>query len=234
MKRMMIAGALALVAGSQALAADLPPMAAPPRAPATYVPVAAPIYNWSGIYVGINGGWGFGTSNWTTSATTTTTSSDFDLNGGLVGGTLGANFQAGQFVFGVEGDADWTDIKGNTPASVLGCGTACQTSNEWLATVRGRIGFAVDRVLIFGTAGGAFGDVKATAFTGSTDNTEFGWTAGGGVEFALTENWTARIDYLFIDLENSSCSTGCTPSASTVKFDTSVVRGGLNFKFGGL
>jgi outer membrane immunogenic protein len=105
MKRIFMAGALALAIGGPALAADLPqPMPPPPRAPATYVPVAVPYYNWGGIYFGINGGYAFGTSKW--SATGRSTS--FNPTGAVVGGTLGANFQAGAFVFGVEGDLDYS------------------------------------------------------------------------------------------------------------------------------
>jgi len=235
MKRILIAGALALAAAGQALAADLPQPAAPPppRAPAVYVPTTAPVYNWGGIYIGINGGYGFGTSDWTVAGVGSTGS--FNTDGGLVGGTIGANFQASQFVFGIEADVDWTDIRGSTTA--FPCLSTCQTSNDWLGTVRGRVGYAFDRVLIFGTGGGAFGDVKATVTgAGSNDNSEFGWTAGGGVEFAVTENLTARVEYLFVDLSNGSCTTACGSPATAVavKFDASLVRAGLNYKFGGL
>jgi len=236
MKRMLIAGALALAAAGQALAADLPPAPAPPpRAPATYVPVTAPIYNWGGVYVGINGGYGFGTSTWTFGApcvggcATNTISPD----GVLVGGTIGANFQASQFVFGVEADADWSDITGTTSATDPVCPN-CKTSNDWLGTVRGRAGYAFDRVLVFVTGGGAFGDVKATpAAASATDSTEFGWTAGGGLEYAMTENFTAKVEYLYVDLSNGSCTTACGPPPSTaaVSFTESLVRAGLNFKF---
>jgi outer membrane immunogenic protein len=234
MSRMLIAGALTLYAAGQVLAADLPPAPPPPpRAPAAYIPVMSPVYNWGGIYVGINGGWGFGTSNWTATGGTT---GDFDISGGLVGGTLGANFQSGPFVFGVEGDIDLTDINGSPAIASCPNAVACQTSNDWLGTIRGRVGYAFNRILVYGTAGGAFGDVKATVTgVGSNDNTEFGWTAGGGIEGAISENWTARVEYLFVDLGNGSCSTACGSSTSpaAVKFETSLIRAGLNFKFGG-
>ena len=107
MKRMLIAGALALAAAGQALAADLPQAgAAAPRAPATYVPTTAPVYNWGGVYIGINGGYGFGTSNWT--ACGRGLDRQLQHHGFLAGGTIGANFQTGQFVLGVEGDIDWS------------------------------------------------------------------------------------------------------------------------------
>jgi len=257
MKRMLFAGALLLAATGTTLAADLPPSMPPPpppRAPAAYVPVVQPQYNWGGIYIGINGGYGFGNSAWTpsTAAGPLTAPGSFNINGALVGGTLGANFQAGAFVFGIEGDGDWSNIKGSvagtTPATCLGApgATACtyQTSNDWLATLRARAGVAWDRVLIYATGGGAGGDVKTnwtvtatSALAGaSSSSTEFGWAAGGGIEFAITDNVTAKVEYLYVDLQNASFSCaagGCQAAAVTapVSFTTSLVRAGLNLKF---
>jgi outer membrane immunogenic protein len=240
MKRIFIAATLSIMAGGYAIAADLP-QPPPPQAPAAYVPVLAPVYNWGGIYVGLNGGYAFGTTNWTPPSGTGPGS--FDISGGLVGGTLGANYQMGQFVLGIEADIDWTDISGSTTNTTT-CGVTCtfQTSNDWLGTVRGRVGYAWDRVLLFATAGGAFGDVKATLTNPggapSTDSTEFGWTAGGGVEVAITDNLTAKAEYLFVDLSNGSlsCTAGvCSGTAITVpvSFETSLIRAGINFKFNG-
>jgi outer membrane immunogenic protein len=236
MKRMLIAAALAFVAGGQALAADLPPATLPPRAPATYVPVAAPVYNWGGVYVGINGGWGFGSSNWTAGGgcVGACSTGSFSTDGGLIGGTIGANFQTGQLVFGIEADADWSDINGSSAATNAVC-PSCQTRNDWLGTVRGRIGYAFDRVLFFGSGGGAFGDVKAAApGFGSQDSTEFGWTAGAGLEYAFSDSLTAKIEYLFVDLENASCTTVCGGGFPVaVSFNSNIVRAGINYKFGG-
>jgi outer membrane immunogenic protein len=226
MKRILFAGAVALVAASPALAADLP-VAPPPQAPATYVPAVVPVYNWSGVYIGLNGGYGFGNSDWEASTGFADTG-NFNIKGALVGGTIGANFQSGQFVFGVEGDGDWAKITGS-----VACGfVTCQTSSDWLATLRGRLGYAFDRVLVYATGGGAAGDVKATIPGFSTDSTEFGWTAGAGVEFAITENITIKGEYLFVNLEKGSCgAAACGAPAIPVEFDSSLVRGGLNFKF---
>jgi len=97
MKRILLAAALALAAGGQALAADLPqPAPPPPRTPATYVPVPAPVFTWSGIYIGVNGGYGFGDSNWTAPFLGST--GNFTTDGFLIGGTIGGNYQWGQFV----------------------------------------------------------------------------------------------------------------------------------------
>jgi outer membrane immunogenic protein len=238
MKHCIIAGILCFLGWSgAAFAADLPSV------PPPYVPLPPPpVYNWSGVYAGINGGYTFGDSNWGAPIAT----GNFHLDGGLVGGTIGANLQSGQFVFGVEADAGWTDINGNftnnnTLVFVLGCTIGpCtyRTSNDWLATFRGRVGYALDRVLFYATAGGAAGNVKATftdaafGLTGSVDNTEFGWTAGAGVETALTENITAKFEYLYVDLANDSCNSAPICGAGIpVSFDASLIRAGLNFKF---
>ena len=246
MKRMLFAGALSLFAATPAaFAADLP--AGPPaQAPAAYVPVVTPVYNWSGIYIGINGGYSFGSTDWSSPTAGVVGTGTFNTNGGLVGGTAGFNFQSGQIVYGIEGDWDWAGIKGTSSSATATIG-ACpgampcsfETSSNWLSTVRGRVGYAFDRVLIYATGGGAAGDVKATftnpntPVTGSTNSTEWGWTAGAGIEAALTENVTVKVEYLFVDLQNGNCSpTICGGgTAVPVSFDASIVRAGLNFKF---
>ena len=115
MKRMLIAGAFALAAGGQALAADLPqPAPPPPRAPAAYLPIV-PVFTWSGIYIGANGGYSWGKIT----PTAPPGVSSFNANGIVAGGTIGGNIQTGAFVFGAEGDFDWDNIKGTPrPASV--------------------------------------------------------------------------------------------------------------------
>jgi len=117
--------------GGSALAADLPP-SPPPRAPAVYVPAVLPVYNWAGAYVGINGGWGWGSTKYTANAVgifpgTTGSLSD---NGGVVGGTLSVNFQTSAFVFGVEGDWDYSAINTGTTASICTFSGSCQTGNN--------------------------------------------------------------------------------------------------------
>jgi outer membrane immunogenic protein len=227
MKRILWAGAIALVAGGQALAADLPPPVAP-RAPATYVPTTVPVYNWSGIYIGANGGYAFGTSSWNNAAAGLTTG-NFNTNGGLAGGTVGGNVQWGAAVLGIEGDWDWSNLNGTS--NIGGCGPGCQTKANWLSTVRGRAGWAIDRVLLYGTGGAAFAPVQA-GFNGGPfqSSTQVGWTAGAGLEFAFAPNWTAKAEYLYADLGNSTCTTNCFGNTS-VKFTENIVRAGINFKF---
>lgn len=235
MKRILFTAAtLAIVAGGSALAADLPqPGPPPPQAPA-YVPlVAAPVYNWGGVYYGINGGYGIGSSDWTTSYGAA--SGSFNVKGFLVGPTVGANIQADAFVFGVEGDFDASWMNGTNSICASAASAACETKNTWLATARARAGYAVDRVLFYGTAGGAFGDILGNTLWPSSNTFQSkivpGWTAGAGVEAAFTDHWTARIEYLFVDLENASLP-GQGPTTITVKYDNvSLIRFGLDYKF---
>ena len=149
----------------------------------------------------------------------------------MVGGTAGYNYQFGQTVVGIEGDIDWSNIRGNTNAA---CALGCETRNTWLSTVRGRVGFAWDRFLPYVTAGVAFGDVEARTpgFAGASD-TRVGWTAGGGVEYAITNNLSGKVEYLYVDLGDFNCGVACGAGLATdnVSFDSHIVRGGLNFKF---
>lgn len=231
MKRILLTVAMLFVAaGSEAFAADLPqPGPPPPRAPAAYIPAVAPVYNWGGIYFGANGGYGFGSSQWTMPGAATTGS--FNVTGFLVGPTLGVNFQTDAFVFGLEGDFDaaWLDGK-VSPCTANGTLT-CETKNTWLSTVRARIGYAADRVLFYGTAGGAFGNIEANTNGAFHTADEPGWTVGAGVEVAFADNWTARIEYLFVDLENASLNSFTPATNTTVKFDENLVRLGIDYKF---
>jgi outer membrane immunogenic protein len=225
-----MAGAVALVAVTQAIAADLPPpMAPPPRAPAAYVPVVSPAYNWSGFYIGLNAGYGFADSTWTAPGFT---SGSFSVDGAMGGATLGGNYQIGQLVLGVEGDYDWQNIRGF--ANNAGTCISCDTASNWLATVRGRVGYAFDRIMVYGTAGGAFTDIKASLGPLTwASSTEVGWTAGGGIEGAITDNLTAKIEYLYADFGNMSCPAGSCGGTATVSLKENMVRAGLNYKFSG-
>jgi outer membrane immunogenic protein len=191
-------------------------MAPPPRAPATYVPVIVPGFSWTGIYVGINGGYNFGSVNPPFPG-----AAGVNANGFLIGGTLGGNYQFGSFVVGIEGDGDYNSDNQNGFKST------------WLATVRGRAGFAYDRVLFYGTGGAAFANGQlaavaatptAAAFPGGSA-TITGWTAGGGIEWAFTPNWTAKVEYLYADFPTPSIG------GNSFKFTDNIVRAGINFKF---
>ena len=259
----MVVAMASLIAASRASAADLP---VPGPAPA-YYPVAA-VYDWGGGYIGINGGYAFGQSEWSDDGPNPSgnaSSGNFHVNGGLVGATIGVSGQWGAWVFGVEGDFDWQGLKGSSSSafctSILtssvatippatGAGLSCKTASNWLGTLRARFGYAWDRVLVYGTAGGAGANVQ-TSLNGMPvqTNPEFGWTVGAGLEWAFADNWTAKVEYLFVDLGKAPCNHGysCGYDAAAmagppvvpavnandaVKLNENIVRVGVNFKFG--
>ena len=202
---------------------------------------ASPV-NWTGIYLGLNGGFGFGGSNWTDSVTTSSTG-NFGTSGFVFGGTAGANYQVGSLVFGVEADGDWADASGfGTFTASAVCAGGCLTTSGWLSTVRGRAGYAFDRFLVYGTGGAAFGNVRANFSNDPVSSaTEAGWTVGAGVEVAFASNWSAKAEYLFVDLADGSCTTDCAIANANgpplipniaVKFNESIVRAGVNYRFG--
>jgi outer membrane immunogenic protein len=204
-----------------AQAADMPIKGAP-RSVVSY-------YNWTGFYAGINGGYGMGTSTWSLPA------ASIKPKGAMFGGTLGYNWQSGAIVYGIEGDWDWSRVKGSV--SCAAALATCETSNSWLATFRGRVGYAFDRWLPYVTAGAAYGNVKATdTLLGglgatSASKSELGWTAGAGLEYAFLGNWTAKLEYLYVDL--GSFNAGPAPLVNNVSFKENIVRAGLNYKFSG-
>jgi len=227
MKRLVLASLAALAVVTtlgSANAADMPRRhaAMPAKAPA----YAAP-YNWTGFYVGINGGGAWGHSNWSNVGGT----AEANLSGGLVGGTLGYNYQMGQAVLGLEGDLDWSNIRGSTDTGIC-VGGSCETRNSWLATTRGRIGYAFDRVMPFLTGGVAFGDIKTTPVgLGSQTTTKAGWTLGGGAEVAVAGPWSAKLEYLYVDLGNGSCGGAICGVNTDVSLTSNIVRGGINYRF---
>ncbi len=217
MKKLLLASAGIIAFGvASATAADIPRRQAMPARAPIYVTQA---YNWTGPYVGLYGGGGWGRSDFSPALTT----GSFDLSGGVAGGTLGYNYQVGQAVFGIEGDVGWSNIRGSAPCG----GTSCETRNNWLGTARGRLGYAADRFMPYVTGGAAFGDIKTSVTgVGSANDTKVGWTLGGGIEAALVGPWTAKIEYLYVDLGRGGSIAG-----SDAGFHTNIVRAGLNYRF---
>jgi len=217
MSRTKILGASLLVfaAGIGAAAAgDIPSYTPPPSPPAV---MSAPAFSWAGPYVGLMGGYNWGRANLTTPAPTTGTANGF--SGGLY---TGYNWQpAGNFVVGVETDIGLNGQKGND-----GFGTSF--SNPWGGTLRGRAGVAFDRFLVYGTGGLAYGSIKASNPASSDSQVKTGWTAGAGVEGAITSKLTARLEYRYTDFGTASFTT---VPASTVNLRSSEVLVGLGVKF---
>jgi outer membrane immunogenic protein len=247
MRRFLCVVALSVAGFGPAFAADLP---TPEAVPATYVPVVAPVYNWGGFYLGINGGYGFGNSSWSDADNNSGlgTTGNFNTNGYAVGATVGVNWQSDAFVLGLEGDFDAMGLDGKSSSGFcanlrLGANAQCETKQTWLSTVRGRVGYAADRVLFYGTAGGAFGNIEAGASSNFVTQTKGGWTIGAGIEAAFAENWTARVEYLFVDMLNASCQTaascgtnlivgpGLVTANQTIRLETNLVRIGIDYKF---
>ena len=199
-------------------AADLPRTY---KAPAYVAPAVA---NWTGFYVGLNAGYGFGKSNWDIPAV------DTSPKGFLGGVTLGYNFQTGLWLWGIEGDLDYSAMKGSVDC---GGGFTCETKAAWLGTVRGRFGYAGwNNWLPYITGGGAAGNVKASSPAGDGSKTMLGWTAGAGVEYALWSNWSVKAEYLYVDLGKFDCDVCIAPGVSdNVSFKANVVRAGVNYRF---
>jgi outer membrane immunogenic protein len=221
-------------AGLAAFSLALPPVSAQ----AADIPVkgyraVVAYYNWTGFYVGANGGYGWGHSQWT-DPTSLVTTGNFNIKGAVFGGTLGYNYQLGSIVLGVEGDYDWSNIKGSTLA-VCGGTIGCETKNTWLATVRGRVGYAFDRWLPYLTGGLAYGNIKAVSDLGTDTSTKAGYAVGAGLEYAFMGNWSAKLEYLYVHLADGTCNVACgAPVAPVdVKFNTNLIRAGLNYKFSG-
>ncbi len=222
MKRLFVAGVALIALAGTAAAADLPPGPGPYYKAPMYGP---PPFTWTGLYVGVNGGGGFGNSAWDTT-------SSFSTTGGVVGGTVGYNYQFGRVVVGAEGDIDWSGIKGTT--STGACAAGCTTSDSWLSTVRARLGYSADRFLPYVTGGGAFGNINASTpgLAGGT-STNAGWTVGAGLEFAIAGHWSAKAEYLYVDLGKFNCGASCAAGVTSdnVSFTTSLVRAGINYRF---
>ena len=233
-------GGLALAAGTvvsarAASAADLPPLIAKaPVAPVAYAPAA--IYNWSGFYIGGHAGGGFGNSSW--SDPFSGASNTFNSSGFLGGAQVGANLQFNMLVLGVEGDFSWADLKGSGTDSI---GDMLNTNTNWTTTVTGRVGAAFDRFLVYGKGGVAFAQDQSSftdAFANSASSTfmRTGWTAGAGLEYGITRNWSAKIeyDYLGFGSQNFNFTTPTTPLyTSNANLNVQEIKAGVNFRFGG-
>ncbi|MGO9700536.1 MAG: outer membrane protein [Xanthobacteraceae bacterium] len=253
MKRLVLAVTLSVGAGSAALAADLPPpMAPPPRAPATYVPAPIPYYNWTGFYIGGNVGYGF-TSSSTLSDSQKSTFTSTTSNAFLGGGQVGVNWEFGPgVVIGAEADFDWLPNTKNTVTATgtgLNAGsTATATINSrWLTLVDARLGYAWDRLLVYGKGGGAFVGANNSSLNVNPGNTflplsgpanNMGWNAGVGLEYAFWGGWSAKAEYDYVRLNSASFTAAGAGGPfnqdviSTNNRVINLVLVGINYKFG--
>ncbi|MGY3527589.1 outer membrane immunogenic protein [Bradyrhizobium sp. USDA 4452] len=215
---MKIRNVLLASAGMFALSAIVPAMAADMAARAPYVkaPPPAAIYNWTGFYIGGFGGYA------------SEDSGNPKMEGGFGGGTIGYNWQAGNIVYGLEADGAWADVN----ASATAFGITATSKIDSLGTARGRIGFAVDKVLFYGTGGYAWADNKLTVSAGgvsvSQSNFHSGWTVGAGIEAFIAPQWSIKGEYLYRSLGGETYFG--VPSAD---INLHTVQFGVNYHFGG-
>jgi outer membrane immunogenic protein len=244
MKKLVLAltSAIALIS-APAVAADLRPIAKAP------VVAPVPYYNWSGFYIGghVGGGWGEEVSTIATApgillpGTQIITSE----SGFLGGAQAGVNFQMGAFVLGGEFDWSWSNVGGTANTASLIPGVTVRSTGDvnWFATATGRLGFAANNMLIYAKAGGAWMDVRytAAALAGGAiiigpaviDDTRTGWTVGGGLEVGLTPNWSAKIEYGYLDFGSRTYTFTAPGAAATAAIDSQyhVIKGGINYRF---
>ena len=231
---------------SVASAADLPA-----KAPMyTKAPVMVPAYNWTGFYVGADVGYGWGTS----SSVATTGNANYpvgfvfapnDLTGAVAGGHAGYNYQIDHFVFGIEGDFDWTNMKGDasdvSPLQIrIPTTTSTSSKLTWLADITGRVGYAWDNWLLYAKGGGAWTHQEGSSITtpsgtttsGSEDRS--GWLIGGGAEWGFMQHWSAKLEYNYMDFGTANVtrvsSTGVVNQRdNTLKVN--VVKVGVSYHF---
>ena len=211
-------GALMAGVATSAFASDLPPRQAAPYAPAYVAP-----FSWTGVYFGVNGGGGWAS---------TSNNSFGGLSGWTFGGTAGANYQMGQFVIGGEGDWDWANVS-HTQSYFF---TSNHMNINETLTLRARAGMAFDRALIYVTGGYAGVNANATFSTpflgwgGSQNQWISGGALGAGVEYAFTNNITAKAEYLYLPLSSTTYFSSSLYS-TRAPVDLSLLRAGVNYKF---
>jgi len=231
-------GLVALGMAAPAVAADMAVKAAPP------VPYIAPMYNWSGFYIGINGGWGSSRNRyeWSGPAGVTALGYSADATGGTVGGQIGYNWQAGSWVFGLEAQGNWADLSKSYygPVGTWSVGTKVDA----IGLFTGRIGYAANNALFYVKGGAAVVNNDAWAAWNNVNfatasNTRWGGTVGVGLEYGFTPNWSFGVEYMHAWLGNNDYAWAF-PTATLnrwnnlhVSQDLDLVTLRLNYKFGG-
>jgi outer membrane immunogenic protein len=229
----LVAVVAAIAFGNAANAADMPTKGPIYKAPPA---VVAP-YNWTGFYAGLQAGYGWfdPTYNYAPGGAV-----KFDTNGFVGGGTVGYNWQTGPLVLGAEGDLSYADVKGSAVFSAVftpPCTTpteGCSAKLSWFATGRLRVGYAIGDLMPYVTGGGAVGHIKGSADQGACgtgcgfDDTRGGWTVGGGLEYRFARSWSAKVEYLYMNLGTPSFTTA---GVTTSDFAYNIVRGGVNLHF---
>lgn len=225
----------ALAVSAPALAADVPVEQSYPAATVGY-------YNWTGAYFGIQAGYSFGNVETSSSPTIGAYDTEYDFDHFVGGVTAGYNHQFGNWVVGGEIDASFTDAEESIDPGIAGI-EEYQSDLDWLATARLRVGYAFDNILVYATAGGAAAEtedaigITAGGATLSERRSRKGWTAGAGFEWAFSENWSAKGEYLYVDLGEETVSENgpivFPDPTATVDFEHTYHLGrvGVNYRF---
>ena len=242
MKKVLLvtASLIALGAAAPAVAADL---AARPytKAPA----MIAAVYDWSGFYIGANGGWGQSRNSWDfLPGVLTFGEGSHDASGGTVGGQVGYRWQAGTWVFGVEAQGNWADFKGSN-ISLFNATVRNESRIDAFGLFTGQVGYAANNVLFYVKGGAAvtsnyyrrFFAATNTLFAASNDDTRWGGTVGVGLEYGFAPNWSFGVEYnhLFMQDRTLAFTTpgGLFAGNARVDQDVDLVTARLNYKFGG-
>lgn len=235
---LLAVGMLALGVTAPASAADLRVKAPPPA------PVVVPVYNWTGFYIGINGGWGQVENCWDFQTVAGPFFADgcHDRSGGLFGGQIGYRWQTNQFVFGLEAQGDWADLT-STRTSLLNPAFSTRASTDAIGLFTGQIGWAWNAALLYVKGGAAVtrSDFSILTTVGeielaSASSTRWGATIGAGFEYGFAPNWSVGIEYnhLFMgDSDHSFVVPALAVAAGRIDQDIDMVTLRLNYRFGG-
>lgn len=193
---------------------------------------------WSGAYVGISGGYGWGHSGQTDNGSPTPPpigDGHFGLHGGVLGGGVGYNWQQNNWVFGLETDFSWADISGDSNSCGPFPSHSCGTKIDTIGTVRARLGQDFNGTLAYLTGGFAYGEVKGWDSLTPASGSEYrgGWTLGAGLERKFAPNWGAKLEYLYVDLGDDHLFNIVPGVPESVSARAHIVRFGLNYYFGG-
>lgn len=233
-RKLLVSAATLVTLSGGAWAADLPNTKEPPA----FAPPPPPVFSWTGLYIGAQAGYEWGNTSgyyetypggvFLAPATGLTPN-------GVVGGVhVGYNYQISQFVIGIEGDGEGA---GNASSSIEPAGNLFYENSEVQGSIRARLGWAWDRVLIYGTGGGAYASIRdISAFGAAADSQtvgRFGWTAGAGIEYAFDPNWSARVEYRYTDYGTYSFPlTSTVPGTALQLHNTdNRVEVGFSYKF---
>lgn len=239
MKRLLCASTASLAL----VLASVIPMAAAFAADLSIAPIyrapQVPIASWTGSYVGVSGGGAWGNAVVRNDVTGADQTPRFNQSGGIVGITAGFNIQNGSLLLGYEGDISATNKKGSAFDFPPNAAFNTEVKERWLSTFRGRVGYAQGNWLLYATGGAALANIETNIFPPaagqiSEQQWHWGWTAGGGVEVKLNQDWSAKLEYLYVGLQNKSyfnpAPTLALPSNQRVSPNDQIVRVGVNYK----